>query len=112
MSRILPGHEANAWFRYGGGEIHDGARSFELDIKSLDNDWNATLECYVVKDDGKRVGDFTGLAGELELSICPGCSFMGVATIEKVVFSASVDKIQTRVFKFKGIGPLEPPIGR
>ncbi len=75
MGKILAGHEANAWFRYEGGEIHAGARSFELDITTLDC-WKATIEAYCTEDDGKRVADFISLTGERELSICQGCCLL------------------------------------
>lgn len=114
MAKILAGRHANAWFRYEGGEIHDGAREFELDVSTLGrlslDDWSATLEAFCVKDDGKRVSDFVGLAGELELSLCLGCSFKGPAKITAVHFKAAVDAVILRVFTFEGIGDLQLPI--
>lgn len=114
MAKILAGHHANAWFRYEGGEIHKGAKGFELDItrlRTLDecDEWGAILETFCVEDDGQRIGDFVGREGELELSLCPGCSFKGPAKIASATFKAAVDAIMVRVFVFEGIGDLQLP---
>jgi len=114
MSKILAGHNADARFRYEGGEIRQGAREFELDISTLGelslNQWSATLEAFCTEDDGKRVSDFVGLEGELELSLCPGCEFKGPAKVISANFKAAVGAVIVRVFTFEGIGDIQLPI--